>query len=361
MSFTFRAAKRENVSLLIGLAGSSGSGKTFSALRVASGLAGGERFAVIDTEAGRAKHYADRFAFDHGDLKPPFRPSAYADAIAAADDGGYPVIVVDSTSHEHAGEGGLLDWHEEELDRMAGSDWKKRDTMNMAAWVKPKMAHRQFIGRLLQVRAHLILCFRAEQKIDMVKDPQTGKMKIVPKKLLSGHVDWIPICEKNTLYELTLSLLLTADAPGVAKPVKLEDQLRSFVPLDEPLTEQTGASLAEWARGSSTSEPASRPAGSDVDELTIRLTRMLAGNTRAIAAIRTHREGHTAAQHESWLKRQIERVEAAAAEAGGASEANPAPDAGEGAPSDADLVEQADGAMALTVPAEVRSRMETGQ
>ena len=35
MSFTFAPAKREQVSLLIALAGASGSGKTFSALRLA--------------------------------------------------------------------------------------------------------------------------------------------------------------------------------------------------------------------------------------------------------------------------------------------------------------------------------------
>ena len=37
-------------------------------MRLASGIAQGKRFAVIDTEAGRAKHYADQFQFDHGDL-----------------------------------------------------------------------------------------------------------------------------------------------------------------------------------------------------------------------------------------------------------------------------------------------------
>src|SRR3990167_11064864 len=119
MNFSFRPAARENVSLLIGLAGGTGSGKTFSALELATGLAGSKPFALIDTEAGRAKHYADQFKFDHGDLHPPFRPSNYADAIKAADEAGYPVIIVDSVSHEHAGEGGLMDWHEEELTQKA--------------------------------------------------------------------------------------------------------------------------------------------------------------------------------------------------------------------------------------------------
>ena len=92
MTFQFKPAVRENVNLLIGLAGGTGSGKTYTAMRLASGIAGDKPFALIDTEAGRGKHYADQFKFDHGDLLPPFRPAAYAEAIKAADDAGYPVI-----------------------------------------------------------------------------------------------------------------------------------------------------------------------------------------------------------------------------------------------------------------------------
>ena len=244
MSITFRPAVRERASLIIGLVGPSGGGKTMSALRLATGLSGTQPFAVIDTEAGRALHYAEDFRFDHGDLKPPFRPAAYAEAIAAADAAGYPVIVVDSFSHEHAGEGGLLDWHEEEFARLG-----HRDAVKMAAWIKPKMAHKQMVQKLLQIRAHLILCFRAEQKIEMKKNAQ-GVMEVVPMRTLSGFSEWIPIAEKSLLYEFTASLLLLPDAPGQPRPIKLEAQHRPFVPLDQPISEETGRQLAAWAAGS---------------------------------------------------------------------------------------------------------------
>lgn len=247
MAFTFRPATRENVGLLIGLAGGTGSGKTFSAMRLAAGIAGDKPFAVIDTEAGRAKHYADMFRFDHGDLKPPFRPDAYIEAIEAADKAGYPVILVDSMSHVWAGDGGVLDWHEEELDRMAGTDWKKREAVKMAAWIKPKMSHKGMVQRLLQVRAHLILCFRAEQKIEMVRED--GKTKIVAKQSLTGLDGWIPVCEKNLPFELTVSFLLTADAPGMPKPIKLQEQHRALFPMDKPINEESGKRVAEWANG----------------------------------------------------------------------------------------------------------------
>ena len=247
MSFMFRPAIRENVGLLIGLIGPSGSGKTYSAMRLASGIAaagGTKPFCVIDTEAGRAKHYADQFRFDHGDLKPPFRPATYEEGILAADAAGYPAIVVDSFSHEHAGDGGLLDWHEEELQRMGG-----RDSANMAAWIKPKMAHKSMVQKLLQVRAHLILCFRAEEKIEMVKNKETGKLEIRPKTNLAGFSGWIPVCEKNLPYELTVSLLLSPEKPGYPIPIKLQAQHRDLFPLDQPITEKSGEALAQWARG----------------------------------------------------------------------------------------------------------------
>ena len=50
MSYTFRRAIRTNTSVLIALAGSSGSGKTFSALRLARGLVGANgTLALIET------------------------------------------------------------------------------------------------------------------------------------------------------------------------------------------------------------------------------------------------------------------------------------------------------------------------
>ncbi len=253
--FEFRPAKRENVPLLIGLAGGTGSGKTYSAMLLAKGLSGGQRFAVIDTENGRARHYADTFEFDVADLAEPFRPDRYADATEAADKAGYPVIVVDSMSHEHAGHGGLLDWHEEEFQRMGG-----RDAVKMTAWIKPKLAHKAMVSRLLQVKAHVILCFRAEEKVEVIDDPdKPGKKKIVPKRTITGLDGWVPISEKNLPYELTLSFLLTADKPGVPRPIKLQEQHRAMVPLDAPIGEAAGSAFAAWAAGGETFVPAAEP------------------------------------------------------------------------------------------------------
>lgn len=267
--FTFRPAIREEVGLLIGLIGPSGGGKTYTAMRLAKGICGDKPFAVIDTEAGRAKHYADLFKFDHGDLKPPFRPEVYAEAIKAADEAGYKSVIVDSCSHEWAGEGGILDWQEEELNRMAGDDYRKRESCKMASWIRPKMAHKQMIQRLLQVRANVILCFRAEEKIKMRNERQEevsrraamsvldmelqqktltpienfdSKTKIVP-------LGFQPICSKEMPYELTVSFLLTPDKPGIPQPIKLQEQHKKIFPLDRQISEESGKMISEWAAG----------------------------------------------------------------------------------------------------------------
>ena len=305
MTITFRPAKRENVPLLLGLAGGTGSGKTLSAMKLAKGLAGDARFAVIDTESGRAKHYADDFAFDHADLTAPFRPNAYADAIKAADDAGYPVVVVDSMSHEHAGEGGLLDMHEEEFQRLGG-----RDAVKMTAWIAPKMEHKRFVSRLLQLRSHLILCFRAEEKTEIVKEG--GKTVVRAKQSLTGLDGWLPITEKNLPYELTMSSLLTVDAPGVPRPIKLPEQLRPFVPLDKPIVEETGRQLALWAAGSADVSPDEVRALTD--EL-LELADKLGTREATVARIDANRSDHDQAAHARWLRAQVARARQASEKA----------------------------------------------
>jgi hypothetical protein len=126
MNFTFRPAKREKINLLVALAGATNSGKTYTALRLATGITDitGGSIAFIDTEKRRALHYAKDFKFNHCDFQPPHSPENYIKAMQAAEKTKPSVIVVDSGSHEHEGIGGILEKHEEFLDRKAGDDIK---------------------------------------------------------------------------------------------------------------------------------------------------------------------------------------------------------------------------------------------
>jgi hypothetical protein len=339
----FRKARRENEPLVIGLAGYTGSGKTFSGMRLAAGMAGGKPFAVIDTENGRANHYADDFDFHTTDLRAPFRPERYTEAIEAAVAQGYSVILVDSMSHEYAGDGGLLDWAEDELTRMAGDDWKKREALSAAGWIKPKRAHKKMMSRMLQVPSHLILCFRAEEKIEFVKEPGAdGKLKTVvrPKRTLTGgSLDgWIPITEKTVPYELTASFLLSPSDPGVPRPIKLEDKHRPFFPLDKPVSEEAGAALAAWAAGGQPAAPVpdpsdavtssegraatSAPGAAEISEEEELLAKTLltiadsVGNRDVtVKAIEKNRSdpAHSQADRVAWLRKQLERAQAVVA------------------------------------------------
>lgn len=275
MSFAFSPAIRDRVGLIIGIVGASGGGKTVSALRLARGLAGGDdtKIAVVDTEGGRAKHYAPapgekptafRFGFQHGDMRAPFTPEAYMEAIIAADKMGFEVIVLDSYSHSWDGEGGLQDIHGEALDAAVErarkypdfDEYKVREKASIGAWKEPKTRHRRLVSRLLQCRAHLIICMRADEKIRMEQIEETGqngrtykKTVITQAKDLPVEERWVAICEKRFPYELSLSLLLTPVNPGVPIPLKLQEQHKASVPLDKPLSEETGRLLSEWARG----------------------------------------------------------------------------------------------------------------
>jgi hypothetical protein len=247
MTISFRPAKRESVNLLIGVAGASGSGKTYSALRLASGISDGAPFAVLDTERGRSKHYAAMFKFEVAQMEPPFSPAAYLEAIEAADAAGYPVIVVDSMSHSWAGDGGCMDMQEAEFERLTKGKEERADAFKLLSWAKPKQEHKRMLYGLLKVKAHVILCFRAEPKVEMKKE--NGKTVIVPKQSLTSTDGWIPICEKSLPFELTASALLMPDHPGVPKWIKLQEQHRVMFPPETKLDEGAGRSIAAWARG----------------------------------------------------------------------------------------------------------------
>lgn len=247
MTFAFTPAVRRNTHILLALAGASGSGKTYSALEIATGLAGANgKIAVIDTEAGRALHYADRFKFDHCDLGPPFTPQRYREAIEAAEKAGYAVVVVDSFSHEHAGEGGLLEMAEAEL--------LKPNIRSPANWAAPKAAHKRLMNRLLQCRAHIILCLRAEEKIRIEKmtDERTGRERTVVVQ-----AGWQAITEKTVMFEMVVSFVMSPEHPGV--PIegsgKIQDQHRFAFPTGKQVTREAGKLLADWAAGGELPQP----------------------------------------------------------------------------------------------------------
>lgn len=239
MSFTFRPAQRPSMPLIIGLAGPTKSGKTKSALRIASGLANGGKIAMINTEGPRGHQYADQFKYEATELTEPFSMKRYEEAIKMAASIKPAVTIIDSMSHAHEGIGGMLDQHESELNRLAGNDFKKRDRMNFAAWVKPKRDEATMINTMLQVDCHIILCFRAKEKIKIVR----GQEPI--------DLGWQPIASDRINFETVFTLVLPPHSKGSPdmSASELRDPFDSMIPNGEQLTENIGELLYEWAKG----------------------------------------------------------------------------------------------------------------
>lgn len=244
MSVHFRPAKRGSDAVLLGIGGPSRSGKTYSALRIAMGMTGGDpsKIFFIDTERGRARIYVDQFGpFMHYELHPPFSSLRYMEAIEAAEAAGAAVIIVDSASHEHEGPGGILEQHDAELERMAGNDWKKRERMKFAAWIQPKKAHNAYVNRLLQVQCHVIFCYRAKEKLVMV--PGQGPVSAGLRPIITDGME----------YEMTGMLMLPENAKGVpdfdAPSTALRSGIDTVIQPGRQLDEEIGRALAAWAGG----------------------------------------------------------------------------------------------------------------
>ena len=127
MTLQVRKASRQQARLKIGLAGPSGFGKTYSALLLARGLATSwEKVYVIDSENSSSEIYANEGVigeFNVIPLYPPYTPEIYIEAIKLAESEGAEVIIIDSITHEWAGQGGILEIY----DKLGGkfNDWSK--------------------------------------------------------------------------------------------------------------------------------------------------------------------------------------------------------------------------------------------
>jgi ABC-type oligopeptide transport system ATPase subunit len=251
-TFEDKPAMRERVPLLVGLVGPSGGGKTFSALRLATGIqkATGGDIHFVDTEARRALHYADRFKFRHLAFGAPFSPLDYLAAIEHCIKKGAKTIIVDSMSHEHEGPGGVLEWHEAEHKKKGGGENTK-----FAAWAIPKAARRRLINSILQLEANFIFCFRAKEKIKLATKQERANGEDAIKPL-----GFMPIAGEEFVFEMTVNALLLPGAGGVPtwnpsgigehQMVKLPEQFRKlFLEKQQPLSEQLGEQMAIWAAG----------------------------------------------------------------------------------------------------------------
>lgn len=234
-----REAVREGARLVIGISGVSGSGKTYTALQMAWGLAKGnsKKVGLLDTENKRGSLYADCLVgrdgksnpFLIGDLYAPFSPQRYSAAIKEFQEAGVEVLVVDSGSHEWEGDGGCEDIAD--------------DGGKVANWKKAKREHKKFMNTLLTCDMHIIVCNRAREKTSF-KDP---------KSPVSLGIQ--PICEKNFLFEMTVSFMIH-DEGRRREILKCPADLQAIVnKSDGYLGAKEGLALRQWVDGAKQLDP----------------------------------------------------------------------------------------------------------
>ena len=229
----FVKAKKEQIWVKMLLAGPSGGGKTFSALRVATGLAkaADSRIAAIDTENGRIRYYANDFDFDDMQMDAPYSPEKYMAAIDEAVNAGYRVLIIDSLSPEWSF---CLDL----VNNMPG-------TNSYTKWKTVTPRHDAFKEKILQSPIHIIATVRG--KDEYVLEETNGKK--VPKKVGLGY------SQRDGLefdYTTTLNLDQNTHRFQATK-----DNTHLFEDRYDLLTEDDGVLLYQWANDGESFAPRS--------------------------------------------------------------------------------------------------------
>lgn len=262
--FTATKGIRSKTPLLIGMSGPPGSGKTMSAIRLATGIKKdrGGPIIFLDTDGDRGKHYCPRdgetpdykntFDIEHVSFQPPYSPLDFLEAINQQLKREPSCIVVDSASDEHEGPGGVLSMADAYLDRVGGTDYAKRDRLKSASWIEPKAERLSFINGVNRIKVPIVFCFRAREKTKPLKDEQTGKVK-------PTNIGWTPIAPPEIVGMMTLFCLLPNRSDGIPMwkgstayedfSIKLPIQFRSMIRDGAQVDEEMGRAMSEWARG----------------------------------------------------------------------------------------------------------------
>lgn len=216
---TFKKATKKQAKLRLALFGVSGGGKTYSALRLATGLGG--RIALIDTERGSASKYSDRFDFDVCEID---KPSIENIKLLINEAKGYDVLIIDSLTHA---------WLEllQEVERVAkakfgGNTW--------SAWSEGTPKQTSLINALLDFPGHIIATMRAETNwTTTIND----RGKLVPVRI--GEA---PKQGKSIEYEFDMLMQISQEHQAVV----LKDRTGKFQDRCFIIDEEFGKKLKEW-------------------------------------------------------------------------------------------------------------------
>jgi len=231
--FEIQKAKRELIWVKVALMAASGGGKSYSSLRLATGMLeelkklGLEQNGKIllgNTEQKRGLYYANEFSYDIANIHAPHEPEMYVDFIRYAVEQDYPILILDSTSHEWEGKGGCLELHQQ-----AGG--------NYPAWAKVTPRHNKFLIEIADSPIHIIATMRGKDQYVMETD---DNRKTTIKKVGLGAKQ-----REGFEYEFTTTFMIDQKT-NLAESQK--DNTHIFEEdLNVKLTEEHGKRLVRWS------------------------------------------------------------------------------------------------------------------
>lgn len=171
--FVFRPATKERSRARVALMGVSGSGKTWTGLALAHGLAAGQPFAVIDTERGSASKYVgiNGVQFDALQMY-RYDPRDLVKALGAAAKAGYAAVLIDSLSHFWKGTDGTLEQVDRAKARFGGNSF--------GGWKEGTPMQNQMIDALLTYPGHVVATMRSHTEW-VLETNERGKREPVAK------------------------------------------------------------------------------------------------------------------------------------------------------------------------------------
>ena len=219
----FQKATKKQAKLRLALFGPSGAGKTYSALRLATGMGG--TIGVIDSEKGSSNKYADKFDFSVLTIEDKTVEKGYLPAIEAAGFAGIEVLIIDSISHA---------WQEllEMVDKVAATDFGGN---SWAGWSKATPIQKRFVEALLGYPGHLICTIRSKTAWEIQDD---GKGKKKPTR-----VGLAP--EQRGGIEYEFDMLMELNVSHSAKVLKDRTDKYQDEIIDKP-DEKMGKELMAW-------------------------------------------------------------------------------------------------------------------
>lgn len=221
----FRKATKKQSRLRLALVGPTGSGKTYTALRIARGMGG--PIAFIDTERGSASLYSDDFDFEVLELE-SFHPKTYCKAIKAAEQAGYPVLIIDSLTHAWSGKDGAL----EQVDKAAK---RSQSGNSFTAWRDVTPLHNELVDTILQCKCHVIVTMRS--KMEYVLE-DNGKGKKTPRK-----IGLAPVQRDGMEYEFTITADIDTDHNLCVAKTRMRE-LKGYV--EKEAGEELGERIMRW-------------------------------------------------------------------------------------------------------------------